>query len=437
MAELTGAQLQRTCAPLYPSFALESFAALVLFFFFLYLSIIISTRQQLKTPAKSIAKLIWHSLTGWWEDTVRVLSRWSEMGEMSMPKRLRFCRRLNATICRSQAVIALLAVTRWLHINNVNGFRYLGYAFTCPLMQAELILIIAPIVPCYRMVTQMTAIITFLMLLSGYIASQFDGKLWEGDLVLDRNLSFLTTKGWVTLPSMVILLFLSFVQIPVLGLLYCWNGGGRDGRFPAGYLTLLAITSVTWLLFPIWWFLSFEGEGYIQDTKLNGAGFALLNMTSKGAFTMQMLSMVKRWKRDFGPSSFGRQTSVDSAVADLQNLSPRSNKTEKSADWIINGLKTFDQGSDNSLDRVPGLGPEAQAPPPPEKTIVLDTTCLSDEVLVSELARRINLSSVGNTDHIVGKPLDPQELFKQALDKEIAMACSKFACEDDDEDDEE
>ncbi|CAK0806508.1 unnamed protein product [Prorocentrum cordatum] len=387
MAELTGAQLQRTCAPLYPSFALESFAALVLFFFFLYLSIIISTRQQLKTPAKSIAKLIWHSLTGWWEDTVRVLSR------------------LNATICR-RIVIALLARDPWLHINNVNGFRYLGYA--CASSWRRL--------PCYRM---------------------FDGKLWEGDLVLDRNLSFLTTKGWVTLPSMVILLFLSFVQIPVLGLLYCWNGGGRDGRFPAGYLTLLAITSVTWLLFPIWWFLSFEGEGYIQDTKLNGAGFALLNMTSKGAFTMQMLSMVKRWKRDFGPSSFGRQTSVDSAVADLQNLSPRSNKTEKSADWIINGLKTFDQGSENSLDRVPGPGPEAQAPPPPEKTIVLDTTCLSDEVLVSELARRINLSSVGNTDHIVGKPLDPQELFKQALDKEIAMACSKFACEDDDEDDEE
>jgi len=327
-----------------------------------------------------------------------------------------------------------LAVTRWLHINNVNGFRYLGYAFTCPLMQAELILIIAPIVPCYRMVTQMTALITFLMLLSGYIASQFDGPLWDGDFVLDRNLSFLTMKGWVTLPSVVILCFLSFVQIPVLGLIYCCNGGGRDGNFPRGYLKLLAITSFTWLLFPCWWFLSFEGAGYIQDTKLNGLGFVLMNMTSKGAFTMQMLSMVKRWKRDFGDSGFGRQTSLDSAVSDFQNLSPRSNKTEKSADWMINGLKTWDQGSDNSLDGVPGLGHETQAPPPPEKTIVLDTTCLSDEVLVSELARRINLSSVGNTDHIVGKPLDPQELFMQALDKEIHMACAKFA---DDESDEE
>jgi len=433
----TTAELMRICAPLYPSIALESAANFGLFLFFSYLSILISTKHQVKTPARAICRMLWSSLKEWAEDTWRVLRRWPHMHEMELGQRFRYCRRLNATICRLSAGIALITITRWFHINNVNGFRYLGYALTCPLMQAELILIIAPIVPCYRMVTQMTAIITFLMLLSGYIASQFDGKLWEGDLVLDRNLSFLTTKGWVTLPSMVILLFLSFVQIPVLGLLYCWNGGGRDGRFPAGYLTLLAITSVTWLLFPIWWFLSFEGEGYIQDTKLNGAGFALLNMTSKGAFTMQMLSMVKRWKRDFGPSSFGRQTSVDSAVADLQNLSPRSNKTEKSADWIINGLKTFDQGSENSLDRVPGLGPEAQAPPPPEKTIVLDTTCLSDEVLVSELARRINLSSVGNTDHIVGKPLDPQELFKQALDKEIAMACSKFACEDDDEDDEE
>jgi len=332
-----------------------------------------------------------------------------------------------------------LAVTRWLHINNVNGFRYLGYAFTCPLMQAELILIIAPVVPCYKMVTQMTAIGTFLMLLTGYIASQYEGPLWDGDvseLFLDGKFSNLTTKGWMTVPSVFILCFLSFVQIPFLGLLYFCNGAGADGNLPRGYPTLLAITSITWLGFPCWWFLSFEGAGYIQDTKLNGLGFVCLNMISKGSFTMQMLSMVRRWRRDFGDSGFGRQTTEDSAVAELRNDSPRSNKTEKSADWMIDILKSWDLGDEEKLHRVPAVDSKMQAPPP-EKTIIFDTTCLTDEVLVAELARRINLSSVGNTDHIVGKPLDPDELFAQALDKEIRMACSKFAIEDDDEDDEE
>ena len=34
------------------------------------------------------------------------------------------------------------------HIAARNGLRYLGYAFTCALMQAELVVLIAPYVPC-------------------------------------------------------------------------------------------------------------------------------------------------------------------------------------------------------------------------------------------------------------------------------------------------
>lgn len=435
MAELTGAQLQRTCGPLYPSFALESVSALFLFAFFAYLSILISSRQQLKAPARSIGRFLWSNFSGWCDDTCRVLSRWSEMDTMPIAGRLRYCRRLNSTICRFSAAVALLSVTRWLHFNNINGFRYLGYAFTCPLMQAELVLLIAPIVPCYKTVTKFTALITWAMLMTGYIASQFEGPLWLMDGA-DLTTLTLTTKGWITAPSCVTLFFLSFVQIPVLGLMYCCNGGGATGELPPGYLKLLFLTSVTWLGFPCWWFLSFEGAGYIQDTKLNGLGFVLLNMTSKGSFTMQMLAMVRQWKCDFGPQQ--TQPPVQAVLSGeeaTKPLSPRSQKTEKSAEWMIDSLKSWDLGAVGTLDRVPEFAPGVQGQPEPvseKEAVLLDTSYLSDEVLVAELVKRLNLS----TEVIIeGEPLDAQEVFTKSLDDEIRQACALFAKDEDKDDD--
>jgi bacteriorhodopsin len=347
------------------------------------------------------------------------------MDSVAMPGRLRFCRKLNATICRFSAAAALLAVTRWLHINNVNGFRYLGYAFTCPMMQAELVVLIAPVVPHYRIVTKLTAAITFLMLVSGYIASQFEGPIWDGDLI-DLDFGKLTTKGRIALPSFVALSFLSFLHIPLLGLLYYCNGGGKDGKLPRGYPKLLVITSLTWLGFPCWWVMSFEGNSYIQDTKLNGLGFVLLNMTSKGCFTMQMLSIVRQWKRDFGP----QQPPMPEAPE--PPFSSRSRKTDNSADWIIDSLQSWDTGvaleRRKAADEYIVHGPEQQAPAPPERVVRLDTSSLSDAVLVSELSRRLNLLSSEDSDVTMGTPLTAQAL----LDNQIALACARFVDEDDD-----
>ncbi|CAJ1332296.1 unnamed protein product [Effrenium voratum] len=65
-----------------------------------------------------------------------------------MSDRIKLCRLLNLAMCIAQAAAAFFTVLRWLHISNVNGLRYLGYAFTCALMQAELVVLIAPYVPC-------------------------------------------------------------------------------------------------------------------------------------------------------------------------------------------------------------------------------------------------------------------------------------------------
>ena len=37
-----------------------------------------------------------------------------------------------------------------------NGLRYLGYAFTCALMQAELVVLIAPYAPCHALAQHVT-----------------------------------------------------------------------------------------------------------------------------------------------------------------------------------------------------------------------------------------------------------------------------------------
>ena len=83
----------------------------------------------------------------WWE-TVRC---WSKMNKKPLVERMGMCRQLNLAMCLAQTLVAFISIFRWLHINNVNGVRYLGYAFTCALMQAELVVLIAPYVPCYKL----------------------------------------------------------------------------------------------------------------------------------------------------------------------------------------------------------------------------------------------------------------------------------------------
>ena len=394
----TEAELMRVCAPLYGSFALESLWTIFLAIFFGYLSILISSKQQLKKPGRAVCKFLWHHFYEWVVDTHRVLSRWDTMHECELGQRFRLCRRLNATICRIQVAAALLSITRWLHINNVNGFRYLGYSFTCPLMQAELILLIAPAVPFYKVNMVFTMLVTWLIMICGWYASTFEGALWTTDMediILDGNLHNLTDKGRWVLPSMACNLFLSLFQMPFLCV--CAKCAGKTHDMPEGYNALIALTAVSWLGFPCWWFLSYEGASIISNTKLNGFGFTVLNMCAKGGFTLQLISMVKRYKRKkaLQPTEpieipeISRQTSVATLPElpeDEHQRTPERKLTGQSLLWVIEGLKAFD-GQEPEGYVPEGYVPEPGTYPRAEKVSRADQ--LTNEELVTELLRRL------------------------------------------------
>ena len=143
-------QLFRACGPLYPAFAIESLTSIILGFFFTYLALRIVVRTDVKKPINASWRMfqdyISPAVDEWWT----LMKTWPEMPNKPCADRITYCRNLNIAMCVAQAAAAFFSVFRWLHIDNVNGLRYLGYAFTCSLMQAELVVLIAPYVPCYK-----------------------------------------------------------------------------------------------------------------------------------------------------------------------------------------------------------------------------------------------------------------------------------------------
>jgi bacteriorhodopsin len=385
-----------------------------------------------------------------------------------MGQRFRFCRRLNATICRIQSITALLAVTRWLHYNNVNGFRYLGYSLTCPLMQAELVLLIAPAVPCYKLNVIVIMLVTHIMMLFGWYTSTLEGALWTTDwqdVILDQNFHNLTYKGWLIFPAVVVVTFLSAVQIPYIAL---WYNCYRDrNNMPEGFNKMLLLTGVTWLGFPIWWFLSFEGASIISDTKLNGFGFMMLNVISKGGFTFCMIGMVKRFKKKMAAAKPDPEAGSDvaklssrvslpalpgdaeepdeelierkqekhetnqslmwmlDAVREFDNdplgreedkgpmpppmpsgnqAAPSGTETAQSLMWMINAVQKFDNKEQlkAKLNQGGGLG---LAPVKSDRGEVTSATELTNEELVGELLRRMNMSQEQRSQFMADKQI--------------------------------
>eukprot|EP00930_Biecheleria_cincta_P075261 TRINITY_DN6242_c0_g1_i1.p1 TRINITY_DN6242_c0_g1~~TRINITY_DN6242_c0_g1_i1.p1 ORF type:complete len:424 (+),score=59.56 TRINITY_DN6242_c0_g1_i1:794-2065(+) len=281
---------------------------------------------------------------------------WNQMPKLTLDKRLAFCRKLNMSICLAQAVLALIAITRWLHINNINGFRYLGYSVTCALLQAQLVVIVAPYVPLYKTNVLGVMLITFCCMIGGWIGGLYSGPLWvEGTLeTFMRSGNFAdilwTTKGYLILTTFVCLGVIIAIQIPFLFLLYVYNGGMKPNQdLPALYPWLLLLVELTWPLFGLWWVLSNEGMSIIHTTKLNTIGFCMLNIISKGGFTLTMLALTKRhkamWPEQNGPTLTTRHDeSKYTAPEDL---------------WIVKQLRPYDQdqkdeGDDSDLELEAG-----------------------------------------------------------------------------------
>jgi len=314
-------------------------------------------------------------------------------------------------------------------------------------MQAELVLLIAPYIRCYRLLAVFSCMITFGMLVTGYVASQFEGQMWKTsfadfyDEALEGNLDSLTTKGWWLMPSMLALCFLSFVQIPILGLVYYCSGGSKNEDLPKGYPKLLVITSLSWLGFPLWWFLSFEGASIITEARWNAVGFVTLNMTSKGGFTMQMMSMVKAWKRQQAqkpkcqapPGSDGlreRRPSIatlpelDAPAVQAALVAPvvradRRIQTGQSLQWFVDAMKKWEpEEPDPSTSAA--LGPKG----PVETVVITDPGQLNDEQLMQELGKRLAAHQPG------------QSTPRTALSHSIRKACTKILEAEESEDDE-
>jgi hypothetical protein len=350
----TEADLMHQCRGLYGTIAIEAVAGLAMGMMFMYLWMRVCTRDQLKSPAAACWKLVCYSYNSSWNDFTHHMSKWADMPNLSMGERFMFCRKANQAILLFQAGCAFFSVTRILHIGNVNGMRYLGYAITCPPMQAELIVLIAPVVPCYKLAVVFTYLLTFTQLIIGWCASVNDTHLLNCDLDMlmswDDACFDYSPKFKIILPAICNQLFLSFCQIPLLGMLYKCNGGGSNRLLPPDYLKLLAIVSLTWLGFPAWWFLSYEGMGVLTDTKLNAVGFVLLNLLSKGMLSFQVLNMVTQHRARGG----GEQRSA----RELGACRPRSGSTESlDLDGPSDGWER--QRSSDSKDEVmKGDGPE-------------------------------------------------------------------------------
>jgi hypothetical protein len=236
-------------------------------------------------------------------------------------------------------------------------------------MQAELVMMVAPVIPCYRLNVICVTFVTFAIMVAGYCASLMSGDLWNGSLedflsTWDLEDLALTQKAYVLMPSMVGISILTFVQLPFLAILYTVKGGVSAG-LPYNYRKLLLVVGMTWLTFPVWWFLNWQGMSVITDAKLNGAGFCLLNVISKGLFTFTVLSSM-RWHKSrgwsTGPKSEkeGTDSTGTNSLRSQATISSRSTRyLPAEIPWFVHVLlpfDTFDECSEESVARILGEG---------------------------------------------------------------------------------
>mmetsp|Transcript_58342 Transcript_58342/g.139082 ORF Transcript_58342/g.139082 Transcript_58342/m.139082 type:complete len:789 (-) Transcript_58342:205-2571(-) len=350
------AELMRDCAPLYTSIALESFSTFLMGLTFLYLLLLITNKGRLQKPGQAFRKFVVAELSGFMKDLYDQVSHWADMPKLPLSQRFATCRKMNQAICSFQLVLAALTISRWLHIGNVNGFRYLGYAVTCPPMQAELLMLIAPIVPFYRFNIIFTYIITTIMEISAW-----GGSLTEGELFGNMDEAFASgdvhvlvpqKKFYAILPGVTILCFLLFIQIPYLQVLFCCKREKLEELgCPPGYLKLLVICQVTWVAFPAWWLLGFEGLAIIEDTKANAVGFALLNVISKATFSVHMIGISGKYRKlehakqralqrsdSLGSNHSG--SSDEDSGASAAKAEPRQDNGMES--WFVRILRPYD-----------------------------------------------------------------------------------------------
>mmetsp|Transcript_58661 Transcript_58661/g.131123 ORF Transcript_58661/g.131123 Transcript_58661/m.131123 type:complete len:463 (+) Transcript_58661:72-1460(+) len=330
-AKLSEVELQRACAPLYPPIAVDALANVILFIFFFNVALLTHVRGKLRSPTRALARLIGLFVKDYFRELFETIKTIPWMYKQPLAARLRCCGNIDKAISIVSMCVPLFAITRFLNIGNVNGARWVGYALTCPFMQMELIILIAPIVPCFALNAAFTFSLTFFCLAKAWIASTMPGELYSGyfgDFAssMDINELDIQAKGYVIMPAMIGMAFLGFMQVPFLWMLYTCRGlGKRREDMPDDYRILLCTVFFTWACFPLWWMFSWEGASIFKDAKLNEMGFMILNMIAKGTFIYQSSRMAAKFEERHPEAFHDLDEDVPDVVSKRHSVHRRKN----------------------------------------------------------------------------------------------------------------
>mmetsp|Transcript_17668 Transcript_17668/g.40941 ORF Transcript_17668/g.40941 Transcript_17668/m.40941 type:complete len:551 (-) Transcript_17668:93-1745(-) len=340
-SKLSEVELQRACAPLYPPIAVDALANVILFIFFFNVALLTHVRGKLRSPTRALARMILLFVKDYFQELWETIKTIPWMYKQPLAARLRCCGNIDKAISIISMCVPLFAITRFLNIGNVNGARWVGYALTCPFMQMELIILIAPIVPCFCINALITFSLTFFCLAKAWIASTMPGDLYSGyfgDFVGSMDIDELNIqpKGYVIMPAMIGMAFIGFLQVPFLWLLYTCRGlGKRREDMPDDYRVLLMTVFFTWACFPMWWLFSWEGASIFKDAKLNEMGFMFLNMLAKGTFIYQSSRMAQKFEERH-PEAFNEE---NDQVPDIVSKAHSTHRRRNSA--VIATLERF------------------------------------------------------------------------------------------------
>lgn len=397
---LTEAEMQRAIAPLCLTIGLEAFSGVFLAVVFFYVALKVQIGDYVESPGIAAWRCCRHYFGTWAKEFTDNLKTIDMMPLLPLQSRFRFCATCDKTISVASSLFALLGVTRWLNIGNINGCRYLSYAVTCPLMQVELVVLIAPVVPGFRFVWRFVFSLTFIVLMTGYVASiiwlpVFEGSVWT--FVQDWDMEQLrpTVKAYVVAGAVCGISIIFLVVLPFLAVMYTINGGHRNHDLPEYYRVILLTVILTWVCFPVWWFLSWEGMAVITDTKLNELGFTLLNIIAKGIFIWLGFSMVQKEK--LCPKSEARENPCVPAIIS------RKGEISVRQSWMVRILQEFDTVAH---ENVVNWDPDA-LDPDTEKSEASDFDGSSERVCQSKTANKMLTSQ---STHNMGSAREHEEL---------------------------
>jgi len=330
-AQLSEVELQRACAPLYPPIAVDALANVILFVFFFNVALLTHVRGKLRSPTTALGRLILVFVKDYFQELWATIKTIPWMYKQPLAARLRCCGNIDKAISIVSMCVPLFAITRFLNIGNVNGARWVGYSLTCPFMQLELIILIAPIVPCFTLNALITFCLTFFCLAKAWIASTMPGDLYSGyfgDFVSSGDIDQLQLepKGFVIMPAMIAMASIGFLQIPFLWCLYTCRGlGKRREDMPDDYRLMLLTVVLTWTCFPMWWLFSWEGASIFKDAKLNEMGFMILNMIAKGTFIYQSSRMAAKFEERHPEAFHDLDEDVPDVVSKRHSVHRRKN----------------------------------------------------------------------------------------------------------------